>query len=533
MGTISLSLPSDGNTIDAADVNTPLNTISAVINGNLDDDNVKVGANINGTKLLINSIPPTAGDANMRGGWNAGIVTAMPTVTALGNRSYSLVHATTDLTGYLSPGMRLKLTRTVAAPTQCTSLNGTTQYYSKAAPAGMTFTDDCTLSAWVKMTSYGTTSAIAGRYDGTSGFVLQINTTGQVQLLGLNAGAANFKGVQSYQSIPLNKWVHVAAELDMNTATLTPTTNYMMIDGVDVPASIVSGGTAPTTLIQAGNLMIGATNSTTPASFFPGKIAQVAIYNAHVTQATILASMHQTLSGSETSEISAYSFNNTINDLNANANNLTANGSAVATNADSPFAQGATAGSLEYGIITAIAFSTNTTLTVQVPEGSAIPTTGGVSAVSYSTQQTPYGFPKDKNKWRLASILKTAGATTSNATYGAYLSAGYQLIVPIGVWDIGQLAGNVNNASTTEVNFNISSTALTGLTKTTGSAASPFAIGIQSSAAAFTTASYNISRPSTIAAQSTYIMYTIGATTQATIQGDTGPAEIFAEFSYL
>lgn len=43
MGTISLSLPSDGDTIDASDVNNPLNTIAAVINGGIDADNIEAG----------------------------------------------------------------------------------------------------------------------------------------------------------------------------------------------------------------------------------------------------------------------------------------------------------------------------------------------------------------------------------------------------------------------------------------------------------------------------------------------------------
>ena len=53
------------------------------------------------------------------------------TVTALGNRSYSMVFNSVDLSSTLSNGMRLKNTRLVTAPTQCTSLNGTTQFYSK------------------------------------------------------------------------------------------------------------------------------------------------------------------------------------------------------------------------------------------------------------------------------------------------------------------------------------------------------------------------------------------------------------------
>lgn len=43
MPIISTSLPSDGTTIDAADVNTPFNDILNVVNGNLDSDNVATG----------------------------------------------------------------------------------------------------------------------------------------------------------------------------------------------------------------------------------------------------------------------------------------------------------------------------------------------------------------------------------------------------------------------------------------------------------------------------------------------------------
>jgi hypothetical protein len=40
MATISVSLPSDGQTIDAADYNTPISTIVTEINGSLDSDNI-------------------------------------------------------------------------------------------------------------------------------------------------------------------------------------------------------------------------------------------------------------------------------------------------------------------------------------------------------------------------------------------------------------------------------------------------------------------------------------------------------------
>lgn len=440
MATISLSLPSDGQTIDAADVNTPLNTISAVINGNLDDDNVKVGANINGTKLLINSIPPTAGDANMRGGWNAGIVTAMPTVTALGNRSYSLVHATTDLTSYLSPGMRLKLTRTVTAPTQCTSLNGTTQYYSKTSPAGMAQTDSITESIWCKPSAYQTGGLISRNNGTTDGWLFYLNASGQVVLAGARAADDL---VTSYQSVPLNKWVHISASI--NTTT---TTGIIEIDGASVPVSYTNnantGFAAPTQ-----SYLIGATNGASPTNFFAGKIAQAASWNAVVSVATQLTYLSQGLAGTETSLISAYSFNNSINDLNANANNLTANGSAVATNADSPFggqADGTISSTLDYAIITKTAFSTNTTLTVQVPEGCAIPTSGGVSAVSYSSVKAPYGFPAQRGKW-IIWTLNTSDQTQVSPVSGTWYNF-FNLTIPIGEWMVGyQGTFNVTNGT--------------------------------------------------------------------------------------
>lgn len=56
MATISVSLPSDGDTIDVADYNTPVTTIVNAINGNLDNDNIAAAAAIAGTKLADSAI---------------------------------------------------------------------------------------------------------------------------------------------------------------------------------------------------------------------------------------------------------------------------------------------------------------------------------------------------------------------------------------------------------------------------------------------------------------------------------------------
>ena len=343
-------------------------------------------------------------------GWETGLPTPN-TVTYNGNRSYDLVFNSTDLTDTLSPGMRIRTSRTVAAPTQCTSLNGTTQYWVKTSPNKLTFTDDFVVSAWIKVSSYAQ-GAIVSRFNGTSGWELRLEATGQVFFVGFNAGGTNFSYVQSYQSVPLNKWVHVTAQLDMSSFTATTTTSYVMLDGKDVPCVVARGGTNPTALVQAGNLEIGSRNGGT--LLFPGKIAQVAIYNAKVTQANIVATISQGLSGSETSLASAYSFNNSTADLNTSTpNDLVAGaGSPTATNADSPFALGNdlasayTKGTTDFGVVMATSFSTNTTVTVQVPEGCTIPTSGGVTSVMYSGQRSPYGFPSNRNLWTVECIDK-------------------------------------------------------------------------------------------------------------------------------
>jgi hypothetical protein len=84
----------------------------------------------------------------------------------------------------------------------------------------MTFTDDFTVSAWVKLESYTRGGIIARRNGDTEGWSLAINASGQILFEGLRIAANNVSAV-SYQSVPLNKWVHVAGSMDMSgTSTL-------------------------------------------------------------------------------------------------------------------------------------------------------------------------------------------------------------------------------------------------------------------------------------------------------------------------
>ena len=366
-------------------------------------------------------------------GWTA-LGIGVSSVTYNGNRNYTLTMSS-SIASVLSPLMRIRTTSTVSAPTQCTSLNGSTQYWVKTSPNKLTFTDDFVVSAWIKLSSYNAANmVIASRWNGTSGWSFEVNSDGTVELFGTNAGSANISRVQSYQSIPLNKWVHVTAQLDMSSFTVSSTTSYVMIDGVDVPALVIRGGTNPTALIQAGNLEIGSRNSGT--EFFPGKIAQVAIFNAKVTQSTIRGYISQGLSGSETSLASAYSFNNSTSDLNTTTpNDLSAGaGAPTATNSDSPFAQDSTAtptATSNYGIVMS---ASSTTLVLQVPEGCTIPTSGGVSSVSYATSGVPYKFPSDRFRWTIEAWFKVLEVVSFGGTATWTASAGSKITVPIGQW---------------------------------------------------------------------------------------------------
>ena len=350
-----------------------------------------------------------------------------------GNGSYTGTMSA-DNTGSISPGMRFRSTLAAAAQTKCLLLNGTNQYATKVGPNGMTFTDDFVVSAWVKLTSYQF-GMIASRYNGTSGWYLAVGSDGRVFVNAFNGGSANFSQVISYQSLPLNKWVHVTAQLDMSAFTATSTTSYIMLDGVDVPSSVTRGGTNPTALVQAGNLEVGSANA---ANFFPGKIAQVAIFSAKVTQATMRGYISQGMTGIETSLVSAYSFDNSLNDLNTtNANNLTAMNGASANTSDSfrGIQAGDTNSTLyDYFIVMAI---TPSTITLQAANGCTLSTTAStLSAFHYATVSNPYGFPGQRDKWQIITRFD-AGAVTVPTAGVVYNLGSLRLSIPSGEWSIG------------------------------------------------------------------------------------------------
>lgn len=379
------------------------------------------------------------GSSSVSSGWTD-LGYSPNTFTALGNRSYSLVFNSTDLTGTTSVGQRLKLPRTVTAPTYMGgAFNGSSHYFTKTTPSGTlsTVTNNFTIMTHYEPTAYQF-GYLGGRADAApnNGFGLRMEADGRVTLNIYNAAAANYRYVSTYQSLSLNKKTHIAASWTSGTVVIS-------FDGKSVPvATAVSAGTNPTVAGTGGDFSIGRMGAYN-ANYAPGYISSFAVFDAVLTGATILQHMNQALTGSETNCIGAWNLNNAATDASASANNLTATGG-VGYTARSPYTNSVTgtsvtAGTTNYGIIMAQTFSTNTTYTIQIPEGETLPTTGGIGTVSYSTQKTPYGFPNDAGKWRVESIMlsRIVGSFLGTAQWTLTTNSAWQITVPTGSWRRG------------------------------------------------------------------------------------------------
>jgi len=441
-------------------------------------------------------------------GWIPNVLPAPDTVTNNGNRSYDLVFNSTDLTDTVSEGMRLRTTRTVSAPTQCADLeSGSSQHFTVTNAVGLATGTTWTWKVKIKPESY-TTGVIAAIDDGTNRVQLVQNSSGQIEIHGGATGALDI--VSSYQSVELGKWQDVTASITIGTPT-----GEIRINDTVVPSFVTASAATTMTISGDEEIYIGRN---TAGSYYDGKICQVALFNAVISYETLKTYSGQTMTGSETSCEGFWSLDGVLTDSSANANTLVAGGGAVATATDTPFGN-YLGGTLDYAIITKKAFSTNTTLTVQVPEGCTIPTSGGVSAVAYSTQSVPFNFPRDSGRWTILSLLNTNSVTASNATFGSFISAGWKLNVPVGRFNLGW-KGQLDNATATSVYFHPSLTALTGLTALQAAPVSPYQIRTQSPAAANASFYSSVFEPQNITAATDFVMYSLGATTSAAVRGD-------------
>lgn len=487
---------------------TVANGASSITNANIADHRTQVTL--------------STGSSASTTGWN----TLSYALTYSANNTNREFQVTTpnDLTGTLTPGMRFSVTRSVSPPTQCMAFTAaSSQYATKASPSGITFTAAFTCEEWVYLNSYtGQTQYLMDRADGsTSGWYFRVNADRTVTI-GYGTGST-FTEWSTIQAIPTKTWIHVAGVV---SSTTSKTLQGIYFNAVSVPTKNVLNAAA--NLSQAtANLSIGALNTGSANTFLDGYVSEARLWSAARTAQQIKDNMAVNLVGSETNLVGLWQGNGVFTDATSNANTLTATSGAIATQVANPY------NSIEYALVTKVSYANpTTTLTLFTPAGYTIPNQT-LNSPQYSLVKIPYGFPADAGLFRVSTLHSTSDSTTSNATYGAFLSAGFALSVPTGAWIVGHQHGDIFNITTTKVTFNISSTALTGLTATTGQNASPFGIQTRSSAAAETDIAGKITYPQVLSALTTYIMYTVGATTSAGIDGTGSLSEIFAESTYV
>lgn len=139
MAIINVSLPSDGQTIDASDYNTPITTIVNEINGGLDNDNIASGAAITGSKIADNSLDLGA-KASTWDGW-------IEVSDSWTYASTTTVTVPTDATTKYSVGDKVKFTNstlkyftvTAVAATTLTLVGQTTETVANAAISGISY----------------------------------------------------------------------------------------------------------------------------------------------------------------------------------------------------------------------------------------------------------------------------------------------------------------------------------------------------------------------------------------------------------
>lgn len=96
-----------------------------------------------------------------------------------------------------------------------------------------------------------------------------------------------------------------------------------------------------------------------------------------------------------------------------------------------------------YGIITAISFSTNTTVTLYCGTDYDVLDTASyaISSFNYSAVRAPFGFPLDPDKWTVEVTDDTVRTQSGvdDETTTIYNLGTLNIIVPIGAWDVSAM----------------------------------------------------------------------------------------------
>lgn len=347
-------------------------------------------------------------------------------VTSNGGNNYDLT-VDADTRSYLQAGMRLKMIKTVASQIQAARFNGTTQYANRTTGINnITFTDEYTAMGWVYLESNGGPMGVVSRRPAgvNNGFSFSFDNNNRMFIFGING--SSYRGANTIMSIPRDTWVHVAGTIKMSTGVV-----QLLVNGW-YQYTVPNNSGTPSSLVQAGNLEVGSVSG---ASFFKGKMSNVALFNTVLTNAQIKQYMSRGLTGTEPNLVAGWNLDGNFNDISGNGNTLTPQASMTATDAGSPYGlsfDGSSSANFEYGIIKKV---TNTTLTVQAPIGATIPTTG-IQSLQYSAARYPFGFPNDPRKWQW-EMWNANESTISGHTAGSWYNLGQRITAPVGKWNAG------------------------------------------------------------------------------------------------
>jgi len=354
--------------------------------------------------------------------WN-GWQTPTGTFTYAGNNGNKefLVTTSNDLRSVIGLGDKLSVARGTTPPTQCMSFTAaSSQSATKSSPSGIAFTGDFSEGVWLYLLSYPSANACLLGQDSAggsgSGWEMGIDSLGQIYCFWRNASGTS-QGI-TYQSVPLNRWIHIAT-----SATVATPTVAIYLNGTSIPVNMSS--TAATSVVQAtAALTIGKGNSTT--GYINGYISEARLWSNAQSGSSIRSNMAINLTGSETNLIGLWQGNGNFNDSTTNANNLTANSGAIATQAANPY------NAIEYGYVTAI---TSSQITVFTGTDCAIPNQT-LGAFLYSHDRSPYGFPTSRNKWRVSLYNRVSTTQSSPVANTWYNIASMQLLIPTGEWSV-------------------------------------------------------------------------------------------------
>ncbi len=300
----------------------------------------------------------------------------------LGAKIYNLTVPNADATSIASQGMALRYERGTTPPANSLDLeSSSSQYATKATPAGISFTDDYTLEALFTLESYtGAEQIIVGRCNGTTeGWSLSVNANGQLVATAQRI-AANNRVLTSNRVLPLGEPIHVAVTQDHSGNV-----HAMYINGESVTFTNTTTGTITAIVQGTSDLRVGALSSAA-SLYFDGRLQEVRVWNTIRTSTQINDNMGQMLTGSETNLVAYYPFSTNLNDLTANANHLTGSGGA-AVSAGNVFK------STGYARIVSVTYSAPNTI-IQVYAGDDFIPNMTLNSLFFSTGEAPYGLPQ-------------------------------------------------------------------------------------------------------------------------------------------